>query len=77
MTTNIHQLERRERRGKWFVATAILLPWITSTWLRAHHRERERCLRANSLLPEVDPSYEAVASRLFRSFDIDSSGTIE
>lgn len=35
MTTNIHQLERRERRGKWFVATAILLSIsvLTASWV--------------------------------------------
>ncbi len=35
MTTSLHQLERRERRGKWFVATAILLSIsvLTASWV--------------------------------------------
>lgn len=35
MTTNLHQLERRERRGKWFVAIAILLSIsvLTASWV--------------------------------------------
>ena len=68
MTTNIHQLERRERRGKWFVATAILLSIsvLTASWVGLF--SFMAATTAHSVMVDMESAMQTTRQKTFANF---------